>query len=119
MKNPIILTGMEIATNADILNGTRLAAAPYPGVMTLMMQAADNVTANFFTANIALPGSEVPMDNQRVNGGVTAGLAGVIDQRTAMVISFFIDIGGNVLFSCIETGDTEFTWLARFAEPGV
>lgn len=119
MRNPIILTGFEIATNADILNGTRLSTAPYAGVMTLKMQASDNAVANHFTATIALPGGEVPLDAQLVLAGEAAGVGGMLDDRTAMLMSFFVDSGGGVIFSCIETGDTEFTWLARFAELGV
>lgn len=115
MQNPVILTGQEAATNADVLNGTRLAAAPYPGILTLKMQASDNVAANHFLCTIALPGGDVPFDAQRVMGGATAGLAGIIDDRMALIMSFYVQLGGNVLWSLTEVGDTEVTWLARFA----
>lgn len=114
-QNPIIVTGFEAASNADMLTGTRVAAAPYNAKYTFILQAADNVAANHFTVTIALPGGDVPLDGVLIPAGTIAGLGGVLDDRTSTMISFAIQAGGNVLFSCVETGDTELTWLLRVA----
>lgn len=110
----IIVSGQEVATNADILNGTRLATAPAAGVMMFELQASDNDATNNYTASIQLPGGETPMNATRVCCGNTAGLAGVIDARTSLVASFGVQQGGQVLFSCTETGDSELTWRVTF-----
>lgn len=110
----IIVSGQEAATNADILSGTRLATAPAAGVMTFEMQASDNDATNHYTTTIDLPGGDTPMSGTRVPCGNTSGLAGVIDERTALKYQTRIQQGGQVLWSCTETGDSEMTWRAVF-----
>lgn len=110
----IIVSGQEAATNADVLNGTRLATAPAAGVMLFELQASDNDGTNNFTASVQLPGGETPMNATRIPCGNSTGLAGVIDSRTALNASFAVQQGGQVLFSCTETGDTELTWRVTF-----
>lgn len=114
----IILSDIEIATNADILQGTRLQTVPSNGVLTFEMQAADGVAANAYTASVQLPNGDTPMNAVRVPcNGQTAGLAGVIDVRECLTVSFPIGQGGHCVFSCTETGDTEFTWRVTFRGP--
>lgn len=110
----IIISGQQAATTADILNGTRLATAPAAGVMLFEMQASDNDATNNYTASIQLPGGETPMNATRIPCGNTSGLAGVIDARTSLNASFAVQQGGQVLFSCTETGDSELTWRVTF-----
>lgn len=114
MRNPIILSGQIVGTDSDILNGTRLATAPYNGRMTFKIQASDNAAANHYVMTLALPGGDVPIDGQLVPAGNTAGLPGVIDDRTALVMTFDVQQGGQVLFSAIETGDSELSYIVRF-----
>lgn len=115
MKNPIILSGQIVGTDADILNGTRLATAPYAGRMTFKLQASDSNATDNYSFTISLPGGDVPIDAQRVPCGNTGGLAGVIDDRTAMVMTFNVQQGGQVLFGAVETGDAELSFIVRFA----
>jgi len=111
--NPIILSGQIAATNADILNGTRLATAPYPGIMTFKYASTVALDGtNDYSVSIMLPGGEVPIDRQLAP--LAAG-DGNLDDRLALVISFFIQQGGQVLFSATETGTAVFTYLVRFA----
>lgn len=110
----IIESSQEAASNADILNGTRLATAPAAGVLTLSLQASDNDATNNYTATVQLPGGDNPISAARVPCGNTSGLAGVIDDRTALQVQFAVQQGGQVLFSCTETGDAELTWRAVF-----
>ena len=110
----IIESGQEAASNTDILNGTRLATAPANGVLTLTLQASDNDATNNYTATVQLPGGDTPVNAVRVPCGNTSGLAGVMDDRTALQLEFGIQQGGQVLFSCAETGDSELTWRAVF-----
>lgn len=111
---PIIVTGFEAATNTDMLQGTRLQSVPAGGVLTFEMQAADNVAANHFTVSIQLPGGDTPMNNVLVPGSLTAGLAGIIDDRVELLASFPVSQGGHTVFSCVETGDTELTWRVTY-----
>jgi len=111
--NPIILVGQNAASNADILNGTRLATAPYPGIMTFKFAATVLLDGtNDHTVSIMLPGGEVPIDRQLAPLAVGNGN---LDDRLALVISFFIQQGGQVLFSTTLTGTSIMTHLVRFA----
>lgn len=111
----IIESDQEAATNADILNGTRLATAPANGVMTITLQASDNDATNNYTASVQLPGGDTPMNNVRVPCGRTAGLAGNLNDNDALTMQFGVQQGGQVLLSCTETGDAELTWRVSFA----
>lgn len=114
MAGIIILSGQEAATNADILQGTRLQTVPAGGTLTFELQAADNVAANNYSVSIQLPGGETPMNATRIPGGASAGLAGVIDERLDLQASFAVQQGGHCVFSCIEVGDTELTWRVTY-----
>jgi len=114
MAGNIIVAGQEAASNTDILQGTRLQSAPAGGTMTFEMQAADNVAANNYTVSVQMPGGDTPMNNVLVPGGLTAGLAGVIDERVDLQATFPVGQGGHTVFSCTETGDTEFDWRVTY-----
>lgn len=114
MPTLIILSDQEAATNVDILNGTRLQSAPFDGVLTFELQAADNDATNNYTATIQVPDGDVPFTAQRVPSGGTAGLPGVIDEREALIIQVAVAGGGHTVFSCIESGTTELTWRVTF-----
>lgn len=105
----ITVTGFEAATNADVLNGTRLLSVPL-GKIRVECQAADNVAANKFVTSLTLPSGEAPWLNVDVPGGATAGLAGVIDERRSLSGVYDITAPGHVTLSFTETGDTEVTW---------
>lgn len=105
----IIVTGQEAATNTDILQGTRLQTIG-PGVLTIDVQASDNVAANNYTASVQLASGKTPMNAVRVPAGAATGLAGVLDDREKLSTQFIIRDTGHTVFSCIETGDTELTW---------
>lgn len=111
----IIVAGQEAATNADILQGTRLQSMPGLGILTFEMQASDNVAANNYTVSIQMPGGATPMNGVLVPAGEIAGLAGVIDDRVKLLASFAIMQGGHCVFSCLEVGDTEMTWRVTFS----
>ncbi len=111
---PIILSAEETGTNADILQGTRLQTVPGPGVLTFEMQAADCIAANNYTVSIQLPGGDTPMNGTLIPGTATAGLTGILDERLNLTASFPISQGGHCVFSCTETGDTEFMWRLTY-----
>jgi len=115
MPGIIVLSDIESATNADILASTRLQNAPSNGIMTFEMQAADAVAANRYDVSIQMPSGDTPLEGVLVPGGITAGLAGILDERTVMKASFPVQQGGHVVFGVVETGDTEFTWRLTFS----
>lgn len=110
----IIESSQEAASNTDILNGTRLATAPAAGVLTLTLQASDNDATNNYTATVQLPNGDTPMNTVRIPCGRTAGLAGNLNDNDALQVEFAVQQGGQVLFSCAETGDAELSWRAVF-----
>ncbi len=112
--NPIILSGQVSATDADILQGTRLQTVPGPGFLLFELQSSDNDATNHYTATIQLPGGDNPMNGTRVPCGNTAGLAGVLDERTKIAARFRVNGGGHTVFSLTETGDAECTYRVTF-----
>lgn len=113
-RTPIILSGQETGTNTDILQGTRLQTVDMNGLLTFELQASDNDATNNYTVSVQMPGGATPMNATRIPCGNTAGLAGVIDDRTALIASFQIRQGGHAVFSCAETGDAELTWRVTY-----
>lgn len=110
----IILSGQEAATNTDILQGTRLQTAPGNGFLTFELQSSDNDATNNYTATIQVPDGQVPLTAQRVTCGNSTGLAGVIDDRTALNIRVRVGKGGHTVFSCIEAGSAELSWRVTY-----
>lgn len=117
MSGIIILCDQEAATNADILQGTRLQTSPERGTLLFEIQASDNNATDNYTVTIQLPDGGTPVTAQRATCGNTTGLSGVIDDRVAFNSRFGVDAGGHTVFSCIETGDAELTWRVTFT-PG-
>lgn len=114
MAGNIIVAGQEAATNADILQGTRLQSAPGPGSMTFELQAADSDGTNFGIVSVQMPGGQVPMSAVRIPCGNSTGLAGVIDERTDLQATFPVTQGGHTTFDWTETGDTELSWRITY-----
>jgi len=118
MAGVIILSGQEAASNADILQGTRLQTVPAGGVLTFEIQAADNVAANNYVLSIQLPSGDTPLESVLVPAGRDVGLAGVINQDDKLMASFPVAQGGHTVFSVTETGDTEVTWRVTYSPLG-
>jgi hypothetical protein len=114
---PIILSSQEAASNADILQGTRLQTVPAGGLLTFELQAAENSSTNNYTASIQMPNGDTPLNNVRVPA-CNPQLAGVIDERQNLTVSFPITQGGHCVFSCTETGTTQFTWRVTYTPVG-
>ena len=110
---PIILSSVETATNADILQGTRLQTVPAGGVLTFELQAEENSTTNNYAVSIQMPNGDTPLNNVRVPA-CNPALAGVIDERQNLTVSFPIMQGGHCVFSCLETGGTLLSWRVTY-----
>lgn len=107
----IFETAIEAATNTDILQGTRLNAIPYGGVLTLEFSANLNDATNFFSVTIQTPDGDVPVDTQRVPGSNPA-LAGILDERTLVRFAFQATQGGHFNISLTESGTAIAVWRA-------
>lgn len=110
----ITVTGFEAATNADVLQATRLQTVPSNGILLVECQAADAVAANQYVAGLQLPGGAVPFTGMLVPAGAATGLAGVLDSRECYKGSFAITQGGHAVLDFTETGDTEVFWRVTF-----
>lgn len=100
-----------VATDTDILNGTRLNAIPHYGMLTLEFQASLADATNNYTLTIQLPGGDVPVDGQIVPGNNPA-LGGVLDERTLLRMSFPASQGGHFTISLTEAGTAICMWRA-------
>ena len=110
---PIILSSLESATNADILQGTRLQTVPAGGVLTFELQASDNADANNYTASIQMPNGDTPLNNVRIPA-CNPERDGVIDERQNLTVSFPVMQGGHCVFSCTETCTSTFAWRVTY-----
>lgn len=99
------------ATNTDVLNGTRLNAIPYNGLLTIEVQSSLASATNNFVLTIQLPGGDVPVDAQIVPGNNPA-LGGVLDERTLLRMTFPATQGGHFTVSLTETGTAIAIWRA-------
>lgn len=108
----IYLTGFESATNADILNNTRLTSLPYGGQLTIQSLANLNNSTNGYTITIQLPDGSVPVDAQRVSAGqeVEGALGGQLDSRLLDQWTFPATIGGHFIITFTESGTAVVTW---------
>jgi len=110
---PIILSGQELATNADILQGTRLQTVPSGGILTFELQSDKNDATNNFAISIQMPNGDTPLNSTRVPT-CNPSLAGVIDERQNLTVSFPIMQGGHCVFSATESGAAALTWRVTY-----
>jgi len=110
---PIILSGLENATNADILQGTRLQTVPSGGMLTFELQASSNTLTDLFVVSVQMPNGDTPLNAVRVPS-CNPGLAGVIDERQNLTVTFPIMQGGHCVFSCTETGGCDLAWRVTY-----
>jgi len=107
----ILETAVIIATDTDVLSGTRLNAIPYNGQLVFELQADLNNATNNFAVTIQLPNGDVPVDSQLVPG-CNPALGGVLDERTLLRFAFAATQGGHFNISLTETGAAICTWRA-------
>lgn len=118
MAGVIVLSAVLIASNTDILQGTRLQTVPRGGTLTFMMSASDAIAANHYTVSLQLPSGDTPMNGVWVpQGQMTAGIVGVLDDRLMLGFVARVEQGGHPVFSVVETGDTEFFYRIVY-KPG-
>lgn len=110
---PIILSSTEVATNADILQGTRLQTVPAGGVLTFELQASSGTTTGNFRVSVQMPNGDTPLNNVLVPG-CNPAVEGVIDERQNLTVSFPIMQGGHCVFSATETGTSSLTWRVTY-----
>lgn len=110
----ILLTGVEVATNTDLLANSRLSSIPYAGRLTLRFAADLNNATNRWALTIELPGGSIPIDAQRVPA-TNPALGGVLDERTLLQFSFPASPGGHFNITVTETGAAILSWLAQLS----
>ena len=110
---PIILSGLEGASNSDILQGTRLQTVPAGGILTFELQASVANSGANYTVSVQMPNGDTPLNNVFVPG-CNPSLSGVIDERQNLTVSFPIMQGGHCVFSCTETGASDLAWRVTY-----
>lgn len=90
-------------------------AIPFNGTLTLQFLSDLADATNNYAVTIAEPAGDVPVDAQLVPGSNPA-LAGVLDDRLLLMISFRAGQGGHFTVSLTETGTAVCTWRAVLRE---
>lgn len=111
MAGPIVLSNREAASNADILQGTRLQTVPQGGYLTFELQASENSSLNFYSVSIQMPNGDTPLNDVRVTAGASTG---ALNNNDKMQITLPVAQGGHTVFSCVETGDAGLTWRVTY-----
>ncbi len=109
----IYLTGIETASNTDLLLNTRLSSIPYSGSgLIIEMQANLANAINQFTVTIQLPDGKVPVDTQVVPCGqpVEEVLGGALNSQYLTRWAFPAPQGGHFTIAATETGAAILTW---------
>ncbi len=91
------------ATNTDVLSVGRLNAIPYGGVLTLLFLSDLGTAAANFSLTLQKPNGDVPVQSQQVNSSSHA-IAGIMDEREALMFQFQATQGGHFVVSLTETG---------------
>jgi len=60
-----------------------------------------------------MPNGDTPLKSVRIPGSNPA-LAGVIDERQNLTVSFPIMQGGHCVFSATEVGSSDLTWRVTY-----
>jgi hypothetical protein len=111
MAGPIVLSSIEGATNADILQGTRLQTVPQGGYLTFELQSDANQTSNNMAVSVQMPNGDTPLNDVNVTAGVTGG---ALNNNDKMQITLPVAQGGHTVFSCTETGVAQLTWRVTY-----
>ena len=107
----IIESGIVNSTTTDLLSGGRLNNIPYNGVLTIQLQSDKNDATDNIAVTVQKPNGDVPVDQQRLTGSNPA-LAGVLDSRQYLELSFQATQGGHFTIGLQQTGSAIATWRA-------
>lgn len=108
----ILLTGLEVASNTNLLADSRLETIPAGASFLHFRCSVDSAdTTNQVALTIELPSGLIPVDGQIVpaNGD---GKIGALDERTLLQWTWPA-VSGRFLISIVETGAVNFFWLAQ------
>ncbi len=109
----ILITGLEAATNTNLLANSRLETIPNGAQFLHFRCSADLSTAAAnFALTIELPSGMIPVDGQQVPGNAQA-IVGVLDERTLLQWTWPAVVGGRFIISIVETGTAVFFWMAQ------
>lgn len=108
--HPIIVTGQEAATNADVLQASRLQSIASNGLLVIEAQSNLNDATNRFNMDVQMPDGSSPMSAV----AVPAGTVGQLDERTKLLFSVFVGVGGHPVIGFVETGAAIVTWRVTF-----
>ena len=111
MAGVIVLSDIEVATNSDILQGTRLQTVPAGGFLTFEFQVDVNDAANYHEVSIQMPNGDTPLNAVRIPDGAT-GFALNANDKT--MITLPIQQGGHTVLSTTETGTSNLCWRVTY-----
>lgn len=115
MRGIIVESALELATNTDILQGTRLQTVPSNGILSFELSSDLNTAAANYVSSIQLPDGQTPMTNVLVPA---SGVVGGLDDRNKLAAAFAIGQGGHPVFSIVETGTAILIWRVVFTPSG-
>ena len=110
MAGPIVLSDIELTSNADILQGTRLQTVPQGGYLTFELQSDVNFSS-YFAISVQMPNGDTPLNDVRVSSGQGVG---ILNNNDKMQITLPVAQGGHTVFSATETGTATLAWRVTY-----
>lgn len=107
----IMVSGFLAASNADVLQGGRLASMPKAGFILIEALANLNDASNGYTETVQLPDNSTPLNDTQIPAGTTAGS---LDDREALRVQFAVEGGGHVTLGFTETGTATMAYRVTF-----
>lgn len=114
MPGVIVLSDIEIASNTDILQGTRLQTVPAGGFLTFELQSSLNNATDNVVVSIQMPNGDTPLNGVNIPSTTPSGV-GTIDDRQKLMITLPIAQGGHTVFSCTTTGAPTLAWRVTYS----
>lgn len=116
--NIIVLSALLSASNTDILNSTRLQTVPHGGSLTFEFSSNLADATNNYTLSIQMPNGDTPLNDILIPGS-NPSLAGVLDERTKLMITLPIQQGGHAVVSVTETGAALLIYRIMYSGPRI
>jgi hypothetical protein len=114
MPGVIVLSDQVLASNSDILQGTRLQTVPMGGFLTFEFSAEECSQSNNAVVSVQMPNGDTPLNDVLVPFNGYSATDGVLHSNTKMQITLPVQQGGHAVVSITETGTTVVTYRITY-----
>lgn len=114
MPGVIVLSDRVLASNSDILQGTRLQTVPQGGFLTFEFSAEESSATNNAVVSVQMPNGDTPLNEVLIPYNGFDGANSILHIDTKMQITLPVQQGGHAVVSITETGTTVVTFRITY-----